>query len=314
MTTKYPVLLDSGTSLLNAPKSIADKMASFVNASYSADEGIYILDCPESTYDVEYTFDFGDLQINVPLTSLILSPETEGGYCGFAVQPTNDSMVLGDVFLSSAYVVFDLDNYKISLAQANWNASNDSKQLVNIPTDGSIPSGKSATAQPWSTNVPFTVTSDIYASAVCKTTLSSPQQTDASSIPQTSIQARNSTTRVVGARSTTTLSKTTQTGVTNQEKSTDIESTTLTPSTPYSDAKSSDSELIIETESLGRKSSSSPTHSTPQTTVDSTATKSSPVISISVGKSINRPTHKTIITETVTKYSTVVINVCKPTF
>ncbi|KOG98874.1 aspartyl protease BAR1 [Saccharomyces eubayanus] len=315
MTTKYPVLLDSGTSLLNAPKSIADKMASFVNASYSADEGIYILDCPDSTDGVEYTFDFGDLQINVPLTSLILSPETEGGYCGFAVQPTNDSMVLGDVFLSSAYVVFDLDNYKVSLAQANWNASDDSRKLVNIPTDGSIPGGKSATAQPWSTNDPFTVTSDIYASDVCKTTLSSHQQTGSSSIPQTSMQALNSTTRVVGVRSTTTLSKTTQTGVTNQGESTNIESATArNQSAPNYDAKSSDSGLIIVTESSGRKGFSSPTHSMPQTTVNPTATKSSALISISVGKSINRPTHKTIITETVTKYSTVVINVCKPTF
>ncbi|CAI4064831.1 aspartyl protease BAR1 SKDI_09G1460 [Saccharomyces kudriavzevii IFO 1802] len=229
MTTKYPVLLDSGTSLLNAPKTIADKMASFVNASYSADEGIYILNCPDSADDIEYTFDFGDLQINVPLTSLILSPEVEGGYCGFAVQPTNDSMVLGDVFLSSAYVVFDLDNYKISLAQANWNASEDSKQVINIPTDGSIPGGKSATAEPWSTNEPFTVTSDIYSSAVCKSKSAVHLPTGSSSTTQSNVQARSPSARIARSRSTTTLSNTIQTGgFMNQTISAAMESSSAT--------------------------------------------------------------------------------------
>lgn len=309
-TTKYPVLLDSGTSLLNAPKVIADKMASFVNASYSAEEGIYILDCPVSADDVEYNFDFGDLQISVPLTSLILSPETEGGYCGFAVQPTNDSMVLGDVFLSSAYVVFDLDNYKISLAQANWNASELSKELVKIGTDGSIPGAKTATAEPWSTNEPFTVTSDIYSYIACKSKSSVQSPTAFSSIVQTSVETRNCSAKIPGARSTTTLSKATQYSDMHQTIRATTKKLNGTKLKSSSTTENSDGVPVPTSISLDTGF----THSISQNTSDPSVVKYSTFNPTVVHETKNRPAHKTIITETVTKYSTVLINVCKPTY
>lgn len=161
-TTKFPVLLDSGTSLMSAPQDIVEEMAAFVNASYSDSDGIYILDCPAADDDTEYVFDFGDIQITVPLSSLILLPP-EDGLCGFGVQPTSDTMVLGDIFLSSAYVVFDLDHHQISLAQAKWeDTPSEQTSIVQIPENGNIPGATTATATPWSTYEAFSVTSNIF--------------------------------------------------------------------------------------------------------------------------------------------------------
>ena len=45
-------------------------------------------------------------------------------YCGLHLSPTRSKMaVLGDSFLRSAYVVYDLDNKVIALAQSNNTAT-----------------------------------------------------------------------------------------------------------------------------------------------------------------------------------------------
>ncbi|UZP41314.1 hypothetical protein NXS19_009130 [Fusarium pseudograminearum] len=44
--------------------------------------------------------------------------------CSFGIAPsTSQVSILGDTFLRSAYVVFDLDNNEISLAQSNFEAT-----------------------------------------------------------------------------------------------------------------------------------------------------------------------------------------------
>ena len=279
-------------------------------------QGIYILDCPAFADEIEYTFDFGDLKISVPLTSLILSPEAEGGYCGFAVQPTNDSMVLGDVFLSSAYVVFDLDNYKISLAQANWDVSEITTKLVNVRADGSIPGGKTATAEPWTANEPFTVTSNIFSSTDCKSTPIIQSSTTPSSIANTSMLAGKYSTKILGTRLTTTLSKTTPSSMNQSMSATTKNSNSGTLKSSLTVEKSGSSFLStisIETSSMSDKETHL-THSKHQTIRNSHTIENSRFHPESVHKTTNRPAHKTIITETVTKYSTVLVNICKPTY
>lgn len=185
-TTKFPVLLDSGTSLMSAPQDIVEEMAAFVNASYSDSDGIYILECPDADDDTEYVFDFGDIQISVPLSSLILLPP-ENGFCGLGIQPTSNTMVLGDVFLSSAYVVFDLDHYQISLAQAKWeDTPSEQNDIVQIPKNGNIPGATTATATPWSTYEAFSVTSNIFEGTVLSCLPSQTQNASYSQVQSTS--------------------------------------------------------------------------------------------------------------------------------
>ncbi|CCC67804.1 hypothetical protein NCAS_0A12460 [Naumovozyma castellii] len=189
VTSKIPVLLDSGTTLMGAPKEIADMMADFMNATFSEDEGIYIMECPtkETLANTDYIFDFGGVQIKVPLSNFILSAQSEGGPCGFAVLPDDsNTMVLGDIFLSSAYVVFDLDNYQISLAAANLdNNVSLEDSIINIPSDGNIPNAKMATVDPWSTYETFTVTSAI--ATACTKPISSSSSSSSSLHPSSQL-------------------------------------------------------------------------------------------------------------------------------
>lgn len=160
-TTKIPVLLDSGTTFMSAPPEIASEMASFIGANYSESDGLYVFECPSHDDDTEFVFDFGDIKIVVPLSNLVLLPPSDG-YCGFGVMPAPHSMTLGSAFLSSAYVVYDLDNYQISLAKAKHDGGSSKDNLVKVGKDGHIRGATKATAAAWVTDEPIAVDYDIF--------------------------------------------------------------------------------------------------------------------------------------------------------
>ncbi|GAV54166.1 hypothetical protein ZYGR_0AK06680 [Zygosaccharomyces rouxii] len=163
-TDKYAVLLDSGTSLMGAPEEVVSRMASFINknARFSDDDGIYVMDCPSEGDDTEFVFDFGDLQIAVPISTLILPPSSGESYCGLGVIPKKGTWTLGDVFLSYAYLVFDLDNYKVSMAKAKFSSDGDQTPQIKIQSDGTIPGAKIASAEPWTSGEPSTTSGGIF--------------------------------------------------------------------------------------------------------------------------------------------------------
>lgn len=161
MTTKYPTLIDSGSTFMFFPQTIADKLASYVNATWSDNDGIYLMECLSDNSvlnEKNFVFDFGDIQIEMPLSDLFLSPDDNSNTCGFAIQRGENEITLGDVFLNRAYVIFDLDHYQITLGKLNKNS--ESSNIINIPSDGVI--AKTAKAKAWSTYEPFTVSSDIF--------------------------------------------------------------------------------------------------------------------------------------------------------
>lgn len=170
MSVKYPVLLDSGSTLISAPSLISDKMAAFVGATWSEADGIYVFECPDKKklLDTTFTFDFGDIDIGVGLADLILPPQDDSNTCAFGILRGDNEFILGDSFLKSTYVVYDLDNYLISMGKINDDTNSSNDDFVSIPKDGHIPGAKIATAEPWKTYDSFTVTSDIYASSKTK--------------------------------------------------------------------------------------------------------------------------------------------------
>lgn len=145
---KYAVLLDSGTTLVSFPTELADSMANFVNATYSPSNSVYIFDCPANSDSIDFVFNFGKLKLNIPLTSFILLPEGDS-ICGFGVLRSRNSFItLGDSFLKNTYVVYDLDNYQISLAKAANNTVKEQK-IIEIPSDGKIPGAIMAEDEIW---------------------------------------------------------------------------------------------------------------------------------------------------------------------
>jgi len=124
-----PAVLDSGTTLTVLPAAIAQSIFTVVNAVIS--NGLAFVDCSlaSSLFTVEYTFT--GITISVPISQLILPDSPSPGQCLFGISSsTTGPYILGDSFLSSTYVVYDLENKKAHLAQAVINAT--SENIVEI--------------------------------------------------------------------------------------------------------------------------------------------------------------------------------------
>ncbi|KAF5528609.1 putative aspartic-type endopeptidase opsB [Colletotrichum aenigma] len=136
------VLLDSGSSLTYLPDDMVTTIFSMVGAVYQQDEGVAFIPCSAANSG-NMTFTFSDPVITVPMNELVLDliPITgkriafSNGVqaCLFGIAPAGDGTnVLGDTFLRSAYVVYDLDNNEVSLAQTKYNAT--SSNVLEIGT------------------------------------------------------------------------------------------------------------------------------------------------------------------------------------
>lgn len=137
-TTKIPVLLDSGTTLTYLPVEMVELIAENVGAQYSSRIGYYVMECPSSDNSTEIVFDFGGFHINASLSSFILS--TSGNTCLLGIIPTSDSTgsILGDSFLTNAYVVYDLENLEISMAQAKYNVTSEDIEVISTSVPNAV--------------------------------------------------------------------------------------------------------------------------------------------------------------------------------
>ncbi|KAK7213618.1 hypothetical protein V2G26_020796 [Clonostachys chloroleuca] len=172
VNTTLSVLLDSGTSLMYLPDDIVEVLYNSVDASYDTSQGVALVDCNMASTNKNLTLHFGSsLKIDVPVSELVLdtmssdqdstsgSSHSQVSACLFGVAPAGDSAaVLGDTFMRSAYVVFDLDNNEISMAQSNFNAGN--KEIIMEIGKGKGSVQSAATASPTSTQTASTGTSN----------------------------------------------------------------------------------------------------------------------------------------------------------
>ncbi|EDN09693.1 hypothetical protein HCAG_06860 [Histoplasma mississippiense (nom. inval.)] len=144
-----PVLLDTGSSLSYLPDPLVDTIYTAIQAIYDQPSGAAFVPCRYRDASASFTFQFGNSRnasITVGMDELVLDlasitsspdpnskppnikPTFSNGEpaCLFGISPAGDSTpILGDTFLRSAYVVYDLGNNQISLAQTNFNASAD---------------------------------------------------------------------------------------------------------------------------------------------------------------------------------------------
>ena len=143
-------LLDSGTFDTELPASVANAITSGMGATYI--DGEAIVPCRIGKGDATLIFGFGDgASIEVPISEMVVDAGftyqdgTEACYLG--IDAVDDSLggaiILGDTFLRSAYVVYDLENLQIAIAQTKFNAT--SSQVVAIPSGTGLP-GVSSTA------------------------------------------------------------------------------------------------------------------------------------------------------------------------
>ena len=152
---EYAALLDSGSSLMYLPNDIADAIFPAVGAEWDEEQGAAFVDCSLGTSDETLDLTFSSPTIQIPMNELVLTAGSNVCILGVA-RSGSSTLVLGDTFLRSAYVVYDLENNEISLAQTNFNSSGGSVQEItkeNVPsatavedpvTDVPLPSGAAA--------------------------------------------------------------------------------------------------------------------------------------------------------------------------
>lgn len=162
-----PVLLDSGSSLTYLPDAMAEAIFQKVSARYDSSEGVAYVACSLGSSTsaagqaMTLGFNFTAPVINVTMSELVLDVYTSAGKrprfsdgteaCMFGVAPAGEgTAVLGDTFLRSAYVVYDLGNNEVSLAQTVFDVDGDGlvSNVLEIGSgDGAVPSA-TAVADP----------------------------------------------------------------------------------------------------------------------------------------------------------------------
>ena len=174
-----PVVLDSGTTLSYLPTDLAMQIWKEVGAVYSSDIGLAVIPCSMATSAGAFAFGFAGADgpvISVDMTELVL-PLTTGeaplfssgpyegqGACEFGIQNfSSDPFLLGDTFLRSAYVVYDLVNNEIGMAPTDFNST--TSNIVAFPSYGAeVPSATAAPDQSQATAKP-SVTTPAYAAS-----------------------------------------------------------------------------------------------------------------------------------------------------
>lgn len=156
------VVLDSGTTLTFVPDDLAQAIYNVVGATYDSDVGAAVIDCDIGNVQGTLDFQFAGAEgpvIKVPVDEMVsplfLKDGSQAQFvsgapaCQFGVGPSSslgeDAPILfGDTVLRSAYVVYDLQNFRIGLAQTRFN-STDSNIVAFESFGAQIPSATTVT-------------------------------------------------------------------------------------------------------------------------------------------------------------------------
>ncbi|KAL5332734.1 aspartic peptidase domain-containing protein [Aspergillus crustosus] len=139
------VLLDSGSSLSYLPDSIVEDIYNDIGVTYESSTGAGYAPCSLARDNVNVTFSFSSPKIIVGIDELIIDAgdlrfRNGERACIFGIVPAGESAaVLGDTFLRSAYVVYDLENNEISLANTKFNATESNVLEIGTSNDA-VPS------------------------------------------------------------------------------------------------------------------------------------------------------------------------------
>ncbi|KAL1959964.1 hypothetical protein VTO42DRAFT_632 [Malbranchea cinnamomea] len=133
-----PALLDTGSTLTYLPGSIVEEIFDVFDVEYDENFGAGFIPCDWAESNASLVFTFSEPSIAVEMNELVLDM---GPYrfddgtraCVFGIAPVDGHVpILGDTFLRSAYVVYDLDNNEISLAKTRFHAEGD--EILEIGT------------------------------------------------------------------------------------------------------------------------------------------------------------------------------------
>ena len=145
-------ILDSGTTDTLLPDDIANSIFNGVGVLSDPQFG-NVVRCSLANDDLTFSFTFGGsggAVVNVSLSEFVTPLLTTDGStptfnngdaaCAFAIEAAGSNPILfGDSFLRSAYVVYDLENNQIGLAQTNFDSTKDNSKVQVIQGSSAIP-------------------------------------------------------------------------------------------------------------------------------------------------------------------------------
>ena len=158
-----PAVLDSGTTLTGLPTDLYNQLAQYSDVVNDPTYGA-LVNCNISSYTGTLNYGFGGSggpTINVPFYELAVPAVDQNGNpltfedgtsaCTFGLFPVDDgqSILFGDTFLRSAYVVYDLDNQQIAIAPTVFNTTKSNIQAIgasngNVGNASSVATGATA--------------------------------------------------------------------------------------------------------------------------------------------------------------------------
>lgn len=119
-------LLDSGSIQTILPDDIYDAIIQNLGAKTSSEHPMPVVSCAmiKNTTTVDFFFE-NDLIIKAPLSQFIATVDGAKECTIWGLEKSSKmkykTIILGSSFLSSAYVVFDMDHKEASIAQSKWN-------------------------------------------------------------------------------------------------------------------------------------------------------------------------------------------------
>ncbi|KAH0539013.1 hypothetical protein FGG08_004407 [Glutinoglossum americanum] len=146
--TSTLALLDAGATSINLhPDAVRTIYRRFNVTMY---QGLAFVPCSTADDLATVDFRFGTMTIRVPLGELVfdpdyIPPDLSTPECVFGIDATEPEApnILGDTFLRSAYVVYDLDYNEISLAPTKFNSTSDNIKEIGTGR-GSVPGATGA--------------------------------------------------------------------------------------------------------------------------------------------------------------------------
>lgn len=135
-TQTQAALIDTSYSGVTLPREIAKGIARTFNATFNKDTNNFKLKCPSSNTSEHnsFVFNIGGVNFFTKFSEFITESD-ENGHCLLDITFNKDnSTILGNAFLKSLYVLFDLESYEMSFGQANLDSK--PKSIVTLPATG----------------------------------------------------------------------------------------------------------------------------------------------------------------------------------
>lgn len=138
-----PVVLDTGTSLMYLPQVYVEAIAREFGATYDPETALFLA---SKEHLLKYetpdrlTFDLSGAVITVPFRELFwpiqwfVDTHDDSDLYALTMMSNSEALgysILGDTFLRSAYVVYNIDDGEISLAQASYHSDSHVTPIVS---------------------------------------------------------------------------------------------------------------------------------------------------------------------------------------